>query len=219
MNQSTTAGPLGGPSLVEGTPVFDVANENVGKVSAQDAQAGCLVIQKGWLFPHELYVPFRFIASQDANGVYLNLSKNELKEDRWQVPPTALFSSSASSPVRETAQPVMPPPMSSPVIEPAQPMMPPPPVTPPPMGRAAAEEQENVVLTPQPSGPGADWGALSDTEFHPDRPPSPSVGAGADWGKKSDARLRPSEEGADQLDASSGAKADWENHPDSDLSR
>lgn len=218
MNQSTPGGPLGGSSFVEGTPVFDVAGEKAGKVGAQDAQSGCLIIQKGWLFPHELYVPFRFIASQDANGIYLNLSNNELKEDRWQVPPDALFTSSTSGPARQDVQPVTPPPTNNPIIEPAQPMMPPPPVTPSPMGRAGVEEHEDVILQPQPGGPGADWGTRSDVGLHPDAPPPPPVGAEADWGKQPDARLHPSEEYADQPDASSKAGADWGQHPESGLS-
>src|ERR1051326_3333891 len=86
MNFPTTGEPSGGQSLVEGTAVFDVAGENVGTVSMQDPEAGCLVVQKGW-FAHELYVPFSYIVSQDESGLFLNLSKQDLKDDRWKVPP------------------------------------------------------------------------------------------------------------------------------------
>ena|ERR1051326_2458295 len=86
MNFPILGEPSGGPSFVEGTAVFDVAGENIGTVSMQDPQVGYLVIQKGWL-AHEIYVPFSSVVSQDGSGLFLNLSKHDLKDARWKVPP------------------------------------------------------------------------------------------------------------------------------------
>lgn len=97
MNFPTTGEPSGGQSLVEGTAVFDVAGENVGTVSMQDPEAGCLVVQKGW-FAHELYVPFSYIVSQDESGLFLNLSKQDLKDDRWKVHPPSSSRATAPNP-------------------------------------------------------------------------------------------------------------------------
>jgi hypothetical protein len=97
MNFPTASEPSGGQSLVEGTAVFDVAGENVGTVSMQDPEAGCLVVQKGW-FAHELYVPFSYIVSQDESGLFLNLSKQDLNDDRWKVPPPAADTAAAANP-------------------------------------------------------------------------------------------------------------------------
>jgi hypothetical protein len=89
MNQSLTGEPIDNQSFVEGANVYDVASEKVGTVSGQDSQAGWLSIQQGWLFTHEVYVPLSLVVSQDDKGVFLNVSKDELKEERWKVPPTA----------------------------------------------------------------------------------------------------------------------------------
>ena len=70
INQPTTSDPSGGHSFVEGMEVFDVTGEKVGTVSGQNPQAGWLVIQRGWLFAHELYVPFSYVVTQNSRGVF-----------------------------------------------------------------------------------------------------------------------------------------------------
>jgi len=74
-NQLPTGEPIGGHSFVEGTEVFDVAGGKVGTMIGQDHQAGYLVVQNGWRFAHELYVPFSYVGSQDDRGLFLNLSR------------------------------------------------------------------------------------------------------------------------------------------------
>ena len=44
-------------------------------------------MKKGWLFTYELYIPLATIHAQDANGIYLNLTKDELQDEQWKVPP------------------------------------------------------------------------------------------------------------------------------------
>ena len=131
INQPTTGEPIGGQSFVEGTEVFDVTGEKVGTVIAQDPQAGYLVVQNGWLFAHELYVPFAFVVSQDGTGLFLTLSRDELKDDRWKVPPLDSESAAAAHPpvvagpemgVVNTPAAAAAPAMESPVHEPVQPV-------------------------------------------------------------------------------------------------
>lgn len=74
-------------SYTEGTTVLDAQGEKVGVVGVSETQGNSLVVQKGWLFTYEIYIPLTAIHAQDANGIYLNLMKEELKDDHWKVPP------------------------------------------------------------------------------------------------------------------------------------
>lgn len=74
-------------SFIEGTPVLDAQGEKVGVVGAMEVQGNYLVVQKGWLFTYELYIPLSAIHAQDGNGIYLNLTKEELQDDQWKIPP------------------------------------------------------------------------------------------------------------------------------------
>ncbi len=75
------------PPFVAGMPVFDAGGEKVGSVSAHNVQGGYLVVQKGWLFPKDVYVPLTIIQSNNADGVYLSLSKDDLADQDWEHPP------------------------------------------------------------------------------------------------------------------------------------
>jgi hypothetical protein len=74
-------------SYREGSPVLDAHGEKVGVVGASETLGNYLVVQKGWLFTSELYIPLAAIHARDANGIYLNLTKDELNDDQWKVPP------------------------------------------------------------------------------------------------------------------------------------
>jgi hypothetical protein len=67
--------------------VLDAQGEKVGVVGAPPVQGNCLVVKQGWLFTHELYLPLSALHAQDANGIYLNLSKEELQDEQWKIPP------------------------------------------------------------------------------------------------------------------------------------
>jgi uncharacterized protein (TIGR02271 family) len=73
--------------IPEGTNVFDVNGEKVGSVSGFNAQGEYLTIQKGWLLTHDIYVPSNTI-KVISSAVYLNLSKDDLKDQRWATPPS-----------------------------------------------------------------------------------------------------------------------------------
>lgn len=78
--------PQGG--LAIGTIVYDVNGDKVGEVSVSALRDGYFVVKQGWLFTHELYLPVTAIAKQDTMWVGLNLTKEELKDDRWKQPPS-----------------------------------------------------------------------------------------------------------------------------------
>lgn len=73
--------------FAEGSTVYDVSGDKVGTVNSYDPQGNFLVVEKGLLFPHELYIPTSAVASGDANGIQLNLSKAELKDERYKKQP------------------------------------------------------------------------------------------------------------------------------------
>lgn len=67
-----------GRHFTEGTPVYDVNGDKVGAVSEQAVQGDNLVLQKGLIFPHDYYVPLRAVSSADADGIHLNVTKDDV---------------------------------------------------------------------------------------------------------------------------------------------
>ncbi|HLW03231.1 MAG TPA: hypothetical protein VKT82_31585 [Ktedonobacterales bacterium] len=88
MNHPMIDEPSDSRSTLEGTAVFDVAGERVGTLSVPDPQAGHLVVQQDGPVAQDLYLPFSLIGSQERNGIFLNVSKEELQADRWKVRPS-----------------------------------------------------------------------------------------------------------------------------------
>jgi uncharacterized protein (TIGR02271 family) len=85
-NQGMTNDTMG-QQFVEGTPVFDAGGEKVGTVSEHNVQGGYLVVHKGWLFPKDVYVPLNVIQSNNADGIYLSMYKDDLANQNWDNPP------------------------------------------------------------------------------------------------------------------------------------
>ncbi len=79
----------GGGQLVEGTPIYDATGSKVATVSEHSAQGGYLLAHKGLFFPKDVYIPMSAIERADADGVYLNLSQDQLQAEHWSDPPTA----------------------------------------------------------------------------------------------------------------------------------
>lgn len=67
-----------GRHLAEGPPVYDVNGAKVGTISEQGVQGDNLVLQKGLIFPHDYYVPLRTVSHSDADGIYLNVTKDDV---------------------------------------------------------------------------------------------------------------------------------------------
>ena len=85
-------------SIAQGTDVYDVNGDKVGSVQEFLPQAACLLVEKGMLFKKDVYIPVSAIASTGADGVRINLSKDDLKNDRYASPATA----PSTTPMRET---------------------------------------------------------------------------------------------------------------------
>src|SRR5260221_14264082 len=66
-----------GHQFVQGTPVYDINGVKVGTVSEHGVQRGYLVIHHG-LLRDDIYIPLDMIQGSDANGVALNMTKQEV---------------------------------------------------------------------------------------------------------------------------------------------
>jgi len=75
-------------SVPVGTHVYDVTGDKVGSIAEYNPQSGYMVVEKGWLFHTDLYVPLTLIATTDDQGVYLKVTKDDLKADQYTNPPT-----------------------------------------------------------------------------------------------------------------------------------
>jgi hypothetical protein len=88
--------------LTGGTPVFDANGEKLGEIATPTIQGDYFVVEKGLIFTHQFLVPLKAIHACDANGLYLNLSKDDLQRSQGDMPPPG---DSAA----ETASPLTPP--------------------------------------------------------------------------------------------------------------
>ncbi|HEU5348892.1 MAG TPA: hypothetical protein VFU63_09815 [Ktedonobacterales bacterium] len=81
---------LGGEklSISPGAAVYDLNGDKIGTVQQYNPQADCLVVEKGFIFTKDVYIPASTIERSDANGVWVTLTKDELKSERYEQPPT-----------------------------------------------------------------------------------------------------------------------------------
>lgn len=70
----------------EGMTVFASDGDKVGKVVA--AQGNYIVVEKGFFFPKDYYVPRSAIVSQDGENIYLSMSKDEALNSGWDREPS-----------------------------------------------------------------------------------------------------------------------------------
>lgn len=82
-NYNTGGGNL---SITPGTDVFDVNGDKIGSVLQSNPQMDYLVVEKGILFKKDLYIPTSAVSGSSPNGISLNLSKDDLKDDRFTAP-------------------------------------------------------------------------------------------------------------------------------------
>ena len=62
-------------NIPEGTDVIGADDHKVGKVVA--AQDTFIVVEKGFFFPSDYYIPTTAIANYDGDKVYLTVTKDE----------------------------------------------------------------------------------------------------------------------------------------------
>lgn len=100
MSWTTEATPI-----MTGAEVFGSDGEKVGSVAA--AYPGYIVVEKGFFFPTDYYIPVNAIASADADRVYLSTSKHAALTSGWDVRPvdleTATVVATTAAPYADTA--------------------------------------------------------------------------------------------------------------------
>lgn len=71
----------------EGMTVYGADGDKVGKVVAVDPSY--IVVEKGFFFPTDYYIPTSAINTIDDDNVYLTVSKDEALNQGWDQPLTA----------------------------------------------------------------------------------------------------------------------------------
>lgn len=67
--------------IPEGTDVYGADGDKVGKVVA--AEANYIVVEKGFFFPTDYYIPTGAISNFDGDRVYLSVTKDEALNQGW----------------------------------------------------------------------------------------------------------------------------------------
>ena len=78
--------------IITGAEVFGADGEKVGTVAA--VYPGYIVVEKGFFFPTDYYIPMSAVASYDNDQVYLNLAKDAALNSGWDAQPTDLETAS-----------------------------------------------------------------------------------------------------------------------------
>ncbi len=78
--------------IITGADVFGADGEKVGTVA--EVYPGYIVVEKGFFFPTDYYIPISAIASADNDQVYLNLAKDAALNSGWDAQPTDLQATS-----------------------------------------------------------------------------------------------------------------------------
>jgi uncharacterized protein (TIGR02271 family) len=71
--------------LRTGMDVYGSDSEKIGDIAM--VEANHFVIQKGWLFPEDVYVPNSAISRVDDDDVYLSFTKDQIESEDWSAAP------------------------------------------------------------------------------------------------------------------------------------
>jgi uncharacterized protein (TIGR02271 family) len=74
--------------ITTGADVYGSDGDKVGTVAA--VYPGYIVVEKGFFFPTDYYVPMSSVASADSNQVYLNVAKDAALQSGWDAQPVDL---------------------------------------------------------------------------------------------------------------------------------
>jgi uncharacterized protein (TIGR02271 family) len=78
--------------IMTGADVFGADGEKVGTVAA--VYPSYVVVEKGFFFPTDYYVPMSAVSSADSNQVYLNVAKDVALQQGWDAQPVDLETAS-----------------------------------------------------------------------------------------------------------------------------
>ncbi len=74
--------------FANGATVYDTTGEKIGSLREYNQQDGYIMVEKGWLFPKDFYVPLTAVQGTDDNGdILLSLHKDDLQGDLFDSPP------------------------------------------------------------------------------------------------------------------------------------
>ena len=73
-------------NFAEGTDVYGSDGDKVGEIVA--VQPNYVVVEKGFFFPTDYYIPTSAVASYDEGRVYLNVTKDEALNQGWDAAPS-----------------------------------------------------------------------------------------------------------------------------------
>jgi hypothetical protein len=75
--------------IADAMRVYATDGDKLGTVRNYNPQAGYLDVRKGWLFVKDFYVLIDDVDTVAEDGITLKLTRNELDDDRYSVPPTS----------------------------------------------------------------------------------------------------------------------------------
>ena len=78
-------------NIINGAEVFGADGEKLGTVAA--VYPGYIVVEKGFFFPTDYYIPMSAVATYDNDQVYLNLAKDAALNSGWDAQPADLETS------------------------------------------------------------------------------------------------------------------------------
>mgnify|MGYP002336002672 CR=1 FL=1 len=87
--------------IMIGDEVFGADSEKVGKVA--EVQPGYIVVEKGFFFPTDYYVPVSAINSAGDGQVYLNVSRDIALQSGWDTVPTSGYTTAEAVAVDRVA--------------------------------------------------------------------------------------------------------------------
>jgi hypothetical protein len=68
--------------------VYDATGEKVGKIAEINHQDEYMLMEKGWLFHKDFYVPLSAVSHVDEDGAaHLNLNRHDLEQGPYDIPP------------------------------------------------------------------------------------------------------------------------------------
>jgi uncharacterized protein (TIGR02271 family) len=73
-------------NVTEGTDVYGSDGDKIGSIVA--VQPNYVVVEKGFFFPTDYYIPSSAFASYDDDKLYLNVAKDQALNQGWDVEPT-----------------------------------------------------------------------------------------------------------------------------------
>ena len=78
-----------------GVNVYGRDEDKIGEVA--EVGTNYVLVQKGWLFTSDVYVPFSAISTVAQDRIVLNVTKDELGQFDWSAPPSATFTGTSSA--------------------------------------------------------------------------------------------------------------------------